>query len=43
MFLSVVTKHDFSYWLVRGSTEGVFLLGSALIALFVVVVLWSMS
>ncbi len=43
MFLSLITKHDLSYWLDRGSIYGLFLLGSALIALFLMVASWASS
>jgi len=41
MFLSLVTKHDASYWLDRGSTYGVFFVGSIVTTLFVCLAMWT--
>ena len=41
MFLSLVTKHDVSYWLEQGSTYGVFFVGAIVITLFVCLAMWA--
>jgi hypothetical protein len=40
MFLSLVTKHDVSYWLEQGSIYGVFFVGAIVITLFVCLAMW---
>jgi hypothetical protein len=41
MFLSLVTKHDVSYWLERGIIYGVFFVGVIVISLFVCLGMWA--
>ena len=41
ILLSVVTRRDVSYWLDSGSTYGVFLVGSLVMTLFILVATWA--
>jgi hypothetical protein len=41
MFLSLVTKHDVSYWLEQGSIHGVFFVGAIVISLFAWLAMWA--
>lgn len=43
MILSLVTRHDVSYWLDQGSIYGVFSVGSIVITLFVCVAIWALG
>ncbi len=40
LLLALVTKHDVSHWLERGSVYGVFLAGAVVVTLFVCLVMW---
>jgi hypothetical protein len=41
MFLSLVTKHDVSYWLDGGSIYGVFFVGAIVMSLVVCLATWA--